>query len=75
MFFDKDILHFRRFAKYVTAFWRMAVSGLNKKEGEAEQKIGLFYMLLFLYRDVTIEVKNCLAICHPPVNSYFINAV
>lgn len=26
MFFDKDMLHFRRFAKYVAAFWRMASS-------------------------------------------------
>ncbi|SVY84334.1 Uncharacterised protein [Klebsiella pneumoniae] len=26
MFFDEDILHFRRFAKYVAAFWRMASS-------------------------------------------------
>ena len=26
MIFDKDILHFRRFAKYVAAFWRMASS-------------------------------------------------
>ena len=26
MFFNKDILHFRRFAKYVAAFWRMARS-------------------------------------------------
>ncbi|MNP43194.1 hypothetical protein D3C76_1369970 [compost metagenome] len=26
MFFDKDILHFRRFAKYVAAFWRIANS-------------------------------------------------
>lgn len=25
VFIDKDILHFRRFAKYVAAFWRMAV--------------------------------------------------
>ncbi len=24
MFFNKDILHFRRFAKYVAAFWRIA---------------------------------------------------
>ncbi len=24
MFFDEGILHFRRFAKYVAAFWRMA---------------------------------------------------
>ena len=26
MFFNKDILHFRRFAKYVAAFWRIASS-------------------------------------------------
>ena len=26
MIFDEDILHFRRFAKYVAAFWRMASS-------------------------------------------------
>lgn len=26
LFFNKDILHFRRFAKYVAAFWRMASS-------------------------------------------------
>lgn len=26
MFFDEDILHFRRFAKYVAPFWRMASS-------------------------------------------------
>lgn len=26
MLFDEDILHFRRFAKYVAAFWRMASS-------------------------------------------------
>jgi hypothetical protein len=26
MLFNKDILHFRRFAKYVAAFWRMASS-------------------------------------------------
>jgi len=26
MFFDEDILHFRRFAKYVAAFWRIAYS-------------------------------------------------
>ncbi len=26
MIFDGDILHFRRFAKYVAAFWRMASS-------------------------------------------------
>ncbi|BAI28748.1 hypothetical protein ECEPECA14_1078 [Escherichia coli EPECa14] len=26
MFFNKDILHFRRFAKYVAAFWRMVSS-------------------------------------------------
>jgi len=26
MLFDKDILHFRRFAKYVAAFWRIANS-------------------------------------------------
>ncbi len=26
IFFDEDILHFRRFAKYVAPFWRMASS-------------------------------------------------
>jgi hypothetical protein len=26
MFFNKDILHFKRFAKYVAAFWRIASS-------------------------------------------------
>lgn len=26
MLLDKDILHFRRFAKYVAAYWRMASS-------------------------------------------------
>jgi hypothetical protein len=26
MFFDEDILHFRRFAKDVAAFWRMVSS-------------------------------------------------
>ncbi|APY79551.1 hypothetical protein LFZ26_22215 [Salmonella enterica subsp. enterica serovar Manchester str. ST278] len=26
MFFDEDILHFRRFAKYVATFWRIVSS-------------------------------------------------
>ena len=28
MIFEKDILHFRRFSKYVAAFWRMASSSV-----------------------------------------------
>lgn len=39
IFFDEDILHFRRFAKYVAAFWRMASSSSRSASWRFRQAI------------------------------------
>ena len=48
MFFDEDMLHFRRFAKYVAAFWRIAAPPLPGLLRQLALQAGIFGSQLIL---------------------------